>query len=82
MGSRVSESRLLRPLALGKADFACARAHRSRRRVEAASETAEDSGLGGSKKQQRNRGRNTAGRSGIQASNAKFEGGEELCSRA
>ena len=32
-------SRLIRPLALGKADFACARGHRLRRPVEAASET-------------------------------------------
>ena len=40
-GQESQFSRLLRPLALGKADFACARWHRLRRRVEAASETVE-----------------------------------------
>jgi hypothetical protein len=44
-----SVSRLLRVLALGKADFACARGHRSRRCVEAASETTTGSGLSASK---------------------------------
>lgn len=79
-GQKSQFSRLIRPLALGKADFACARGHRLRRLVEVRRQAKRQAMYvvvsRGSKAATQDMGRNTAAAAGIQgkqASTGNFE---------